>query len=207
MFNFTSINDFDRHIELSIPNYEGLSKVIRSLFLEYMPPNGYCLDVGCSTGKMLSILSVDVEGNYTGIDISDFTEHSGFEFIKCDCLEYLTTLEKNDVILSIFTLQFLGRTHREEVIKQLRRLVLCGSTLIIAEKVYSRTARVDSVLNREHIKQKRLSFTDTEILDKQEQLAGSMFCSTVPQMEVELSHIGDYEQVWQSYNFRAWVVK
>jgi len=206
-FDFASIKDFDKHISLSIPNYDGLVDVTTSIFKEYMPPHGVCVDVGCSTGKLLKSFQNITEGEYIGVDQVRMCDGYPFTFYEADCLTFLTANTKSiDVVISVFTLQFLGNIKRKKVVDELRRLVANGTTLIIAEKVFSKSARVNSILTREHVHQKRKSFTDTEILDKDYELFGSMFCLDDDKMIEELNSIGQYEQIWQSYNFKAWVV-
>ena len=212
-FNFETVEDFDRHIALSIPNYDGLLTIVKAVFLEFMEPNGTCTDIGCSTGRVLTELQRLVPAKYTGVDVIEMLrfppsllEKKYFEFHLSDCVEYLSNLESQDVVISMFTLQFLPNKKRKEAFNNLRRLVSNGTTLILAEKVFSNNVRVNSVLNREHIRQKRGNFTDTEILDKDYELAGSMFCKTSKEINHELASIGNAEQIWQSYNFRAWVV-
>jgi len=58
-----------------------------------------------------------------------------------------------------------------------------------------------------HIQEKRKSFYDKEILDKDTQLAISMFCKTEKELLEELSEIGNVSKVWQSYNFMGFTVR
>jgi tRNA (cmo5U34)-methyltransferase len=205
-FRFESVKNFDRHIALSIPNYEGLVDIVKAVFLEYMPPKGKCLDIGCSTGKVLNDLSELVEGEYAGVDLMDFQCEKKFEFYQGDCVNRLGHTEKVDVIICLFTLQFLGKHERRKATNELMRLVGNGSTLILAEKVYSNSVKINSVLCKEHTRQKRKHFTDKEILDKEYELSGSMFCKTKTEINKEISFIGNSDQIWQSYNFCAWVI-
>lgn len=46
-----------------------------------------------------------------------------------------------------------------------------------------------------------------EILDKEYQLSGSMFCKSYNDIMKELNYIGNVTQVWQSYNFIGWIIK
>ena len=56
------------------------------------------------------------------------------------------------------------------------------------------------------MREKREHFTDKEILDKDYQMFGTMFCSDSNQIEEEFKLIGECEQVWQSYNFKGWII-
>tara|TARA_R110000868_G_scaffold128833_5_gene337233 strand:+ start:639 stop:1304 length:666 start_codon:yes stop_codon:yes gene_type:complete len=205
-FDFDNVEDFDKHIDLSIPNYQGLHDVFKALFMEYMPPDGICVDIGCSTGHFLNEVSGITNGEYIGSDLVQMSDEYNFNFIQKDCLEVLQDIKNINVILSMFTLQFLGAVNRKKVIQEITRLVSGGAIFLVAEKIYCNNPKVNSVLNREHLRQKRKGFSDTEILDKDYSLFGKMFCLELQEIEQELSSIGILEQVWQSYNFKGWVV-
>lgn len=215
-FDFEKVDDFDRHIALSIPNYEGLVDVFTALCMEYMPPQGTLLDIGCSTGKFLAGLPKVKDSYYAGCDIAlvngivETAENGNFDFITMsanDAIENLLSGDGHiDVLTSMFTLQFMGTKERRATLDQIKRVVDKGGVALIAEKIFCKSSKINNVLAREHLRQKRKNFSDTEILDKDYQLFGSMFCLELDSIEKELSGVGRYEQVWQSYNFRGWVV-
>lgn len=208
LFDFNNVQDFDEHISLSIPDYSGLIRVLTAIYLETMHPEGTCVDIGCSTGKLLNNLPAVRGGNYYGCDIYKMCEssHYKFSFKKRDCEDFLRDFDSVDVIFSIFTLQFLGSHKRKRVLEELKRLVDQGATLLIAEKVYCGDSRVNNIMHREHMREKREHFEDKDILDKDYQLFGTMFCRESEKVEEELAYLGKYEQVWQSYNFKGWMV-
>lgn len=206
-FDFQKVEDFDNHINLSIPNYQGLYDVFRAIALEYMPPEGQCVDIGCSTGKFLNDLSASTEGFYVGVDVVEMESEKNFVFLNQDVLTALDKFESPDLIISMFTLQFLGKYKRRAVVKKLKEFIDNGATLLLAEKVFSDTAKLNAIMTKEHYNQKRKHFTDTEILDKDYSLIGKMFCLTNAEITEELKYLGHADQVWQSYNFRGWVVR
>ena len=57
MFDFNTVNDFDNHIRLSIPNYDQLFDTFLSLTSIYSEPHTCVIDYGCSTGKLLNKLT------------------------------------------------------------------------------------------------------------------------------------------------------
>lgn len=197
---------------MSIPNYKGMIDIFTAMALEYMPPNGSCIDIGCSTGNLIKTLAQRTPGLYTGIDKVHFPEWDNVlsekevTFTQGDIVDIICGKEGVDLVISLFTLQFLGSHKRGLVITELKNLLSNGATLFLAEKVYSKSAKINSILAREHYRQKRLAFKDTEILDKDYALLGSMFPLTHDEMENELKYLGNAEQVWQSYNFKGWVV-
>ena len=107
----------------------------------------------------------------------------------------------------MFTLQFLGVAKRKRVLHSLEHLVgFHGATLLIAEKVYLNDPKLQMLIHRMHISEKRKNFTDKDILDKDTKLSVSMFCKTETEIEKELMQIGNVSKVWQSYNFMGFVV-
>ena len=78
---------------------------------------------------------------------------------------------------------------------------------MISEKVFLEDSRLQSLIHRLHIQEKRKGFTEKEILDKDLQLSVSMFCKQESELEAELKQLGAVTKVWQSYNFMGYVVQ
>ena len=208
-FKFEEVKDFDRHIDLSIPNYQTLNLLFTSITKEFAQPESKVIDLGCSTGRFLSSLP-KVEGcEYIGIDTISMRRHEEFNFIQEDCEKALKSLMATDVsvIVSMFFLQFLGYKKRDRILKQIKYLIERGAVFLVSEKVYLDDARLQNLIHRLHIQNKREGFTDKEILDKDRQLAISMFCQTEYELEAELKALGKVNKVWQSYNFMGYVIQ
>ena len=85
MFDFKSIQDFDKHINLSIPNYKNLSNVFSGITCAFAQPESSVVDIGCSTGRFLSSLPKTKNCKYIGIDESVLqNSFNNFEFIQAD---------------------------------------------------------------------------------------------------------------------------
>lgn len=207
MFNFNDIEDFDKHIQLSIPNYHTLFDIFQAISLEFMPPEGKCIDIGCSTGKFLNELSSKIPAQYIGVDIIDMPNDKNFIYEQNDLVDVLKMHKSCDLIVSMFTLQFLGKYKRKQALKEIKRLIDSGSKLLISEKIYFSCSKLNNVLQRQHYHHKREFFTDKEILDKDYSLLGSMHCLYDWEVINELKELGRAEQVWQSYNFKGWIVE
>jgi tRNA (cmo5U34)-methyltransferase len=207
VFDFNDVSNFDDHIRDSIPNYNTLSETFHALTLEYLGDECTCVDLGCSTGRFLNSLPKLKGTNYIGVDINSFGDYvKEFTFVEDDVVDYLWKLDKADVIICMFTLQFLNKNRRKYALMQLQRLVNGGATLLLAEKVLIDDVRINHVLHKEHIHSKRSHFTDTEILQKERDLSGCMICKTESEMQQELKMFPKVTQVWQSYNFKAWCI-
>ena len=60
-FDFKKVDDFEKHIELSIPNFLTLDNIFKHVTHEFAQPESTVVDLGCSTGRFLSGLT-QIEG-------------------------------------------------------------------------------------------------------------------------------------------------
>lgn len=211
-FDFKKVDDFEKHIELSIPNFLTLDNIFKHVTHEFAQPESTVVDLGCSTGRFLSGLT-QIEGcQYVGVDTVDMeTRRDNFLFIEGDVEKWLEEQLQNtavaSVIVSMFFLQFLGAKKRARVLNLIRHHIELGAKLLISEKVFLEDSRLQSLIHRLHIQEKRKGFTEKEILDKDLQLSVSMFCKQESELEAELKQLGAVTKVWQSYNFMGYVVQ
>lgn len=208
-FNFANVVDFEKHIELSIPNFQTLDSIFVSVCREYAQPESIVLDLGCSTGRFLSTVPKTEGVRYIGVDTVDFKDRrDGFEFVSGDIEEVLQEYVSANVsvVVCMFMLQFLGKAKRKRITALLQQLVRNGAILLISEKIFLEDSKLQTLIHRIHIQEKRKGFTDKEILDKDNQLSVSMFCKTEHEIDQELREIGTPSKVWQSYNFMGYVI-
>jgi|TARA_R100000734_G_C3291231_1_gene83047 tRNA (cmo5U34)-methyltransferase len=209
-FDFSKIKDFDRHIELSIPNLSTLDSIFRQVTHQYAHPESRVIDFGCSTGRFLDSLT-KLEGcDYVGVDEIEMNNQAHYPFWKGDIEDFFSCAVWNtniSVMISMFFLQFLGNVKRKRVMKLFKQHIDNGAVLLIAEKVYLTDPVLQQTIHNLHIQEKRKGFSDKEILDKDIQLSHSMFCKTETELEKELRKIGKVSKVWQSYNFMGYVVR
>jgi|ERR1035437_2403532 SAM-dependent methyltransferase len=212
MFDFNNVVDFDTHIRLSIPNYDQLFDTFKSLATIYSEPDTTVIDFGCSTGRFIIELPKKVGCEYCGVDMSTLVPVSPFNsdpiyFFKEDAVKYRSP-KIASVVVSMFFLQFLSKKKRCEMLSVLRSHVDDGATLLISEKIALNDSKIDNIISRLHMAEKRKSFTDTEILDKDRQILESMYPVDRDTLMDELYSIGSIIiPVWQSYNFCGFVVK
>lgn len=208
MFDFKSIQDFDKHINLSIPSYKNLSNVFSGITCAFAQPESSVVDIGCSTGRFLSNLPKTKNCRYIGIDeITLQNSFNNFEFIEDDIEKAFPNIKNISVVVSMFTLQFLGKLKRERVLCKIKERIKKGAVFLVAEKVYLDDPVVQTLVHKMHVQDKRKSFTDKEILDKDTQLSVSMFCKTEKELTLELNQLGNVSKIWQSYNFMGFCVK
>ena len=163
-FDFGKVDDFEKHIELSIPNFLTLDNIFKHVTHEFAQPESTVVDLGCSTGRFLSGLT-KIEGcQYVGVDTVDMeTRRDNFLFIEGDVEKWLEEQLQNtavtSVIVSMFFLQFLGGEKRARVLNLIRHHIELGAKLLISEKVFLEDSRLQSLIHRLHIQEKRKGFT------------------------------------------------
>jgi tRNA (cmo5U34)-methyltransferase len=207
-FSFDTIQDFDDHIAKSIANYDLLADAIRNIVDYFLVKDTALLDLGCSTGELLK--SIKHDGRKIGVDKSDNllpndTEET--EFYNYD-LTNMKDYPKSSVIMSIFTLQFIDRDKREEIIKRIYDSLIDGGVFIWAEKVVCPSGKFQEIMNFSHYDYKLKTFSAKEILDKEKDLRRLMRLNTTRE-NMELAEKAGFSQkqiFWKFYNFECWLL-
>lgn len=202
MFDFNEIEDFDKHINISIPGYKDLiSQIIQ--YSEYFIEKGTNVyDIGCSTGNLIKSFP-RLEANYIGIDNSDLIPE-GKEFIKADIAKQ--ALSNASFIVSVFTLQFLARKDRNLIIKKIKNALNPGGAFILCEKIYADSGRIQDITNSLYYQFKMQGFPGGEILKKEQELRSAIRPMFLSQLLQEAVQIGQYDIFWKKYNFIGLII-
>lgn len=207
MFSFDTINNFDEHIDSSIPNYSLLVDSVLSLSKYFVDEENNVVDIGCSTGKLLE--AIPHKGNKIGIDESPNLCPAPNDKAKYVCYDIreinLNEFGKSSLILSIFTLQFIPRINRLMVLSNIYENLTIGGAFIWAEKVYGETGIEQELMNFAHYDFKRRKFTSEEILDKEQDLRELMRPNTSSENERLAQNAGFDKGIkfWKFFNFEA----
>src|SRR6476469_7031611 len=144
-FSFDTVKDFDEHIELSIPNYAHIHELVL-LISSYFVKSGYNVyDIGFSTGSLLSKLAGahhDKAVHFFGYDISGNllpASAANLNFIKQDITKAEILFSNANLVLSLFTLQFINMNDRIKLLHKVYKSLNKGGAFIVCEKVYSNT--------------------------------------------------------------------
>lgn len=220
-FSFSNYaEDFDRHIDQSIRGYANLiSDCVE--FSPYFVEDGTVVsDIGCSTGRLLGAIRARNQdrapgARYIGFDIEpSFQPHwtqrasDNISFFVRDVLEH-GDFANLSLVTSIFTLQFLPERHRRLVCQKLYDGLMPGGALIIAEKTFAQSAKVQDMLTSLYLNYKRTNFTDEEILDKEKSLRDKMKPSRERDVVKMLTDVGfaaeNIEAFWKNHAFVAFI--
>ena len=209
---------FDEHIEKSIRGYSQLMDDVISLSRYFVENKTNVVDIGCSTGKMTKAL-IDYNldhaetASYIGLEIADgFDEDlkkrqkelKWYEYVKFEKLDARTYEYKNcSLITSIFTLQFMPKYDRKELLKNIYNGLNCGGAYIFAEKTICENALVQDMITFNYYDYKRKSFTTEDIMDKERTLRHMMKPNTWKEIEEMLTEAGFsvIQPFWRNHAF------
>jgi tRNA (cmo5U34)-methyltransferase len=217
-FSFDTIKDFDKHIELSIPNYKHISELIVSMGSYFIKPDTNVYDLGCSTGVLLNKLSFSQDTNnvkYIGYDKSinlkptSRASNHNICWIEADLNNPESSpLEKASLVLSVFTLQFLSISDRWDLVSRVSKSLNKGGAFIVCEKIYVQDGFMQDLFTFSYYDYKRKNFSEKEILDKQKDLRLIMTPMTDSQNRTMFRDCGfqNIEVFFSSLLFKGWVL-
>jgi tRNA (cmo5U34)-methyltransferase len=197
---------FDDHIRKSIPTVDAMYDLCHALTHALSQECTRVVDLGCSTGRFLRDTPKRRNITYVGVDFVDWKWETTprVTFKHDDVLTFLRDGEAKaaSVALSLFTLQFMPFSEREEVVRRVADGLVYGGIFILAEKVHLPSAGVSEVVERNLVEWKRKNFTDAEILDKSVKLASSMRRDTFESLyELMQEHFETVNVVWANGAF------
>jgi len=155
------------------------------------------------------------KAKFIGIEIADGFEQdlkdrkkelnaAGFnnvEFIMKDIRRYQIT--NANLITSIFTLQFMPKRDRKQVISGIYSGLNDGGAFIFAEKTICESAMVQDMITFNYYDYKRKSFDTEDIMDKERTLRNIMKPLTWKQLELMVSFAGftTVQPFWRNHSF------
>ena len=211
---------FDEHIEKSIRGYSSLMEDVISLSRYFVEDNTNIVDIGCSTGKNTKAMMEynsdhSPDANFIGIEIADGFEKDlknrekelntaglhNVEFIMKDIRKYQIT--NANLVTSIFTLQFMPKKDRRDVISNIYAGLNDGGAFIFAEKTICESAQVQDMITFNYYDYKRKSFDTEDIMDKERTLRNIMKPLTWKQLEHMISFAGfsTIQPFWRNHSF------
>lgn len=214
-FDFNTIEDFDKHIELSIPNYRHLADLVTNLSTYLIKKDTLVYDLGCSTGTLIKHIQQQTEVGVIGFVGIDMSFHllpeddpiNMVEFICDDLSEYRFTSDPTSFVICLFTLQFMSVVERLKLLKRVRKILTLEGAVVVAEKVYMPTGFTQDVFTFAYYDFKSSTFTSDQILAKQMDLRSIMYPLTRKRNEQMFRETGFYSvPFFQSLNFVAWLL-
>jgi tRNA (cmo5U34)-methyltransferase len=211
-FSFSSVaNGFDEHITKSIRGYADLRDDVVGISRYFILDETNVLDIGCSQGTMLKRIKDEntqaPNANYTGIEINkDFQKHWKPETnlnYKVEDVRESDALSNMSFAISLFTFQFLAEKDRLSLLQKIYDNLVDGGAFVTAEKIYSMNAKVQDMVDSLYYDFKRQSFTEKEILDKEQELRHLAKLTTENLLISQLRSVGFrcIQIFWRNFNF------
>jgi tRNA (cmo5U34)-methyltransferase len=209
-FNFDTISHFDKHISGSINGYILLDNLIMNICSFYAKDGETIVDLGCTSGRLISKLAKEYPHTHCiGYDITqnNFYPSTHAELIVQDITKKNFIIPQANIILSVFTLQFLQYKDRMNVLEKVYNSLNYNGVFILCEKELCGEGIFQEVFTFANYDYKKFNFTAQEILEKEKDLRKIMNCLTHSENEFLLKKMKftRIEQFFQSLNFKGWL--
>lgn len=220
-FSFAhSPEGFDNHIDSSIRGYSNLLEDTVSFSRYFVEDHTKVVDVGCSTGKLTKMIMGNnpnrKDAQYVGVELAggffdDLTIRreeitaeypwANLEWVLDDVTNY--QFDNCSLVTSLFTLQFMPKTTRQDTIDRIYQGLNEGGAFIFAEKLMCENAFFQELLTFNHYDYKRKTFTPEEIMDKERQLRDMLKPNTWSELRDMVLSAGfkDCQIFWRNHQF------
>ncbi len=206
---------FDEHIDWSIRGYRNLLDDVINLSRYFVEADTKVVDIGCSTGKLLKSMKEQNDKFapkcfYKGIEIEEdffpkLIDEENLKFWKGDVrsFDWVTGAVNCSLVTSIFSLQFMPKTNRQQIIDRIYEALVKGGAFIFSEKIFSTDSQLQEMMQFCYYDYKRQFYSAEELLDKEVNLRHMMKPLTYSEL-LEMVEKAGFESVqpfWQNFNF------
>lgn len=210
-FSFDTVKDFDNHINNSIKGYDLLDYLILNLCSFFTKEETIVIDLGCTTGRLLDKINKKYNSECIGYDIIDtqFIKNTGCKLLKEDISNKDFNLPKANIILSVFTLQFININKRQEILNKVYNSLSINGAFIFCEKEICNDGVIQECFTFSNYDNKKQSFTADEILSKEVDLR-KLMNNLNSNQNIELlkqSGFNIIEPFFQSLNFKGYICR
>lgn len=214
---------FDDMLERSVPFYSEVQRIVVELATKLAHPEGVIYDIGCSTGStllsLIEALGPASQIRLVGVEPSPAMRTAAAKKLSSiprperveimpSSIEDLAELPDAQVIIMLYTMQFIRPINRPQVMQMMRRSLRPGGCLIIAEKILATDQHISRLfIDLYHSYKRRHGYSNMAISRKREALENVL----VPFTEAENLRLmreagfAPVERVFQWYNFVAYI--
>ena len=208
-FDFNTIENFDEHINLSIPDYGYMIEHVINFSSYFIKQNSSYYDIGCSTGVLLNRIkekNKHILFKSVGIDKSENLANTHKDIIVTDINKF--EFNECDFITIIFTLQFLKYEERKKLLIKLYNVLQINGAVIICEKFLLKDGFFQDLFTFSYYDYKSINFTEQEIMRKQFDLRYIMTPISEKENLKLFQEVGftKVESFWQSLQFKGWLL-
>ena len=209
---------FDDMLKRSIPQLEVMRNAVFDIGSQFVKPNTWIIDLGCSRGEALApfVDKFGEDNRYLGIEVSEpmalasRARFAGNEqvVIRQEDLRMRRPVERASVVLSVLTLQFTPIEYRQRIVRDVFNGLIQGGAFILVEKVLGATAELDALLVKEYHDLKRANGYSQEQIDRKRLSLEGVLVPVTARWNEELLIGAGFRQVdafWRYMNFVGWV--
>jgi tRNA (cmo5U34)-methyltransferase len=220
-FDATVAEVFPDMIQRSVPGYQTIVQTIGKLTQKYQQSNSRYYDLGCSLGAASLAMRrqlTDANSQIIAIDnspamvercqrhLQSFRSEVPLEVMLAD----IRDVEIHDaaIVVSNFTLQFLPKQHRDELVARIYQGLKPGGVFILSEKIVLPDAETHELLIDLHHDFKRANgYSELEISQKRSALENVMLPDTIEEHQQRFRQAGFTSSVvwFQCFNFCSMV--
>jgi tRNA (cmo5U34)-methyltransferase len=184
-FKGEAVKNFNNHVKKSVPLYEEGHEIICNLSKFFVKDNSLVYEIGSSTGVLTCRLSAANSGKkntlFVGLDIEkDMVSYAkqnlskNYKNVSFQINDIaLCDIDKSDLIVCYYTIQFIPPSQRQEVIDKLYNSLNWGGALIMFEKVRAPDARFQDIINTLYFDYKlKQGYSGENIINKMMSLKG-----------------------------------
>jgi tRNA (cmo5U34)-methyltransferase len=181
-FNGSMVEHFEAHVKKSVPLYEEGHDLIKKLSDYFVKDDSLCYELGSSAGTLTNKLATHHafrNAKFTGIEIEQDMVNKANELYKSPNLSFICddmntmTLEKSDLIVSYYTIQFIHPKLRQQLIDKIYESLNWGGAFILYEKVRANDARFQDIISNLYMEYKLdQGYQPKEIIAKAKSLKG-----------------------------------
>ena len=181
-FNGSIVEHFEEHVSKSVPLYTEGHELITKLSDYFIKDDSICYELGSSTGTLTHKLAKAHdfrEAKFVGIEIEADMVKKANELYVGDNLSFIcddmttVNLEKADLIVSYYTIQFIHPKLRQELITKIYERLNWGGAFILYEKVRANDARFQDIISNLYMEYKLdRGYSEKEIIAKAKSLKG-----------------------------------
>ena len=213
-FDKNVAKNFNTHVLKSVPFYEISHDLTCKISEFFLKNNSICYDIGCSNGALLGKIKKTNKKKieYIGIDSSlaminvAKKKYPKLKFLKKNLNK--VKFKKCDLVLSLYTLQFVEPRYRHVVLTNIYKSLNWGGALILFEKIRGSDARFQDILNFLYFDFKtEKGIKPTEIINKEISLRSVMEPFTIKGNLDLLKRAGfkDVMPISQYLNFKGFL--
>ncbi|MBD5781344.1 carboxy-S-adenosyl-L-methionine synthase CmoA [Pelagicoccus sp. NFK12] len=212
---------FDDMIRRSVPGYGMTLSLLGIIAQHYAKPGTRIYDLGCSLGAGIASMGAQLttpDVSFVGVDNSaamlDRCRPNLATVEKQHTVELLcqdiqkTPIENASIVALNFTLQFIPKDERLELLTRIREGLAPGGILVLSEKILFDDPQIQADLTTLHHDFKRSQgYSDLEIAQKRAAIENVLVPETIDAHEARLSAAGfARDEIWlQCFNFASFL--